>query len=67
MSRSKPLSTNRDDSFDDGIVAVSDEFAAILNEAGDVDIFDGENVIRLTMSYDVWCEFTVDAIQRRSY
>lgn len=62
-----PRHTDRDGSFDDGIMAVSDEFVAIMNEAGDVDIFDGENVIRLSMSYDVWCKFTADAIDRRSY
>ncbi len=46
-------------------VAEADEFKAIQNESGWVDIFDGEGSIRLTMPYDVWEQFTGDAVAKR--
>lgn len=46
-------------------VAVGGEWIAVQNESSDVDIFDGEGTIRLTMSYDEWERFTADAMSRR--
>ncbi|BBA65196.1 predicted ORF [Xanthomonas phage XacN1] len=48
------------------ILAQADEFIAEMDDDGQVHVFDGEGVIRLSMPYDVWEAFTGDAISRRA-
>lgn len=48
------------------VLAQADEFIAEMDDDGQVHVFDGEGVIRLSMPYDVWEAFTGDAISRRA-
>jgi hypothetical protein len=48
------------------ILAQSDEFVVKMDDAENVDIVDGEWVIRLSMPYEVWKSLIDDAIIRQA-